>query len=80
MKKKNQKGYYIALDKKSDEVIICTSKTAIAQFLNVHYTTIYRRLINTLMYNDNQCSIWCNIPIQKIENRIDNLPQHNYEY
>jgi hypothetical protein len=80
MKRKKQKGYYIALKKSNNDIIVCTSKTAIAQFLNVHYTTIYRHLLSSLLYEDSECIIWCNIPIQKIRTRVDNLPQHNNEY
>lgn len=73
MRKRQQKGYFVALNKENNTVKIATTKTAIADFLNIHYITVYRHLSKTSIYNCNEYTIWKNIPIQKITSRENNL-------
>ena len=76
MKRRKEKGYYVALNKENNAVKIATTKTAIADFLNIHYITVYRHLSKTPIYNCNEYTIWKNIPIQKIKSRENNLPRY----
>ena len=73
MKRKKQKGYFVALNKENSDIKIATTKTAIADFLNIHYITVYRHLSKTSIYICNEYTIWKNVPIQKINSRENNL-------
>lgn len=71
MRKKNNKIVFVALNKSNNNVQVSTNKASIAGFLGVHYTTIYRQLLNCPIYSNNEYTIWKNIPIQKIERKCN---------
>lgn len=73
MKKTKVKTYFVALKRENNEIFIATSKSAIANFLNIHYITVHRHIDNTSKYICECYIIWKNVPIHKLTNRINNL-------
>lgn len=69
MRKKKSKTYFVALNKDNNDILIATSKTAIADFLSIHPITIARHLELNSKYECTQYIIYKDVPIHKINRR-----------
>ena len=65
--KTNTKLYYVGLNKKTNSVIISTSKLEIASYIGISVITINRHMIKTSVYDTEKYTVWKNVPIIKIK-------------
>lgn len=69
MKRNKGKLYFVALNKSNNDILIATSKTAIADFLSIHSITIARHLEKQSKYECELYIIYRDVPIHKINRR-----------
>lgn len=64
-RKKKFKSYYIGIYKETNDIIISTTKTQLARFLNICDETVRRHLSKSNSYANDKYIIWRDVKITK---------------
>ena len=64
MKKNNNrhKEYYVAVIKATNDILISTSKTDIADHLSINVKTVTRHLNDSSIYSNDKYILWSDVP------------------
>lgn len=62
-----KKRYYVLLIKKSNKVIISSTKELISTYIDVCVRTISRNLEQSSIYDTESFTIWEDVPVEKVK-------------